>query len=257
MIARFRQKLHVRSEAMLLSVERSLPKIMSWWLALALLACWARLSTSPLRGQSPELSTVLPYMLLTCAPLVSMALALTWFQGGDTFPQPIIRLARFGRWRIVTNAEARRHQLYGTSGIMVSLMLGTLLNVPVRAAEYLAGMPAISGNVPAWLGTLRLMMTLDVVVMSSLYTFAFVAALRLVPLFPRLLVAIWAIDLMMQLGIAEAVTTSGDLPRQVGAVLGKLLYGNVEKVLISAALWSPYLLLSRRVNITFRSRVPA
>ena len=40
-------------------------------------------------------------------------------------------------------------------------------------------------------------------------------------------------------------------------ILGTMLDGNVKKVLISAALWSPYLLLSRRVNVTFRSRVPA
>jgi hypothetical protein len=36
-----------------------------------------------------------------------------------------------------------------------------------------------------------------------------------------------------------------------------LLEGNVKKVLISAGLWLPYLLLSRRVNVTFRHRVPA
>jgi hypothetical protein len=46
---------------------------------------------------------------------------------------------------------------------------------------------------------------------GSLYTIAFVAALRKVPLFPRLL----------------------------------------------AAIWLPYLLLSRRVNVTYRSRIPA
>jgi hypothetical protein len=47
------------------------------------------------------------------------------------------------------------------------------------------------------------------------------------------------------------------LPPQVGHALGELLEGNVKKVLISAALWSPYLLLSRRVNLTYRCRVPS
>jgi len=242
---------------MLVSVESSLPKIMTWWLALALLACLARVRTSPLQGQTPDFETILPYILLTCAPLVSMGLALKWFEDGDRQPQPKIRLARIGRWRSVDPSEARRHPLHGTTGIMVSLLIGTLLNVPVRAAEYLAATPAIAGQVPAWLGTLHLMMTLDVVLMSSLYTIAFVAALRRVPLFPRLLVAIWAIDLTMQVSIAQAVTAGGDLPRPVAAVLGMLLEGNVKKVLISLAVWTPYLLLSRRVNVTFRSRVPA
>ena len=33
--------------------------------------------------------------------------------------------------------------------------------------------------------------------------------------------------------------------------------GNVNKVLIGIALWSPCLLLSKRVNVTYRNRVPA
>ena len=36
-----------------------------------------------------------------------------------------------------------------------------------------------------------------------------------------------------------------------------LLDGNVKKVLISVALWLPYLLMSKRVNVTFRHRVEA
>src|SRR5690606_7421729 len=105
-------------------------------------------------------------------------------------PQPSLRLARVGRWRDVGRDEACRHSLYGSSGIMVSLLVGMLLNVPVRSLEYLAAMPALAGNVPEWLSTLRFAMTLDVVLLSSLYTIAFVAALRRVPIFPRLLVAV-------------------------------------------------------------------
>jgi hypothetical protein len=138
---------------------------------------------------------------------------------------------------------------------MVSLLVGMLLNVPVRALEYLAAIPALSGPVPAWLSTLHLMMTLDVVLLSSLYTIAFVAALRRVPLFPRLLAAIWAIDLAMQLGIAGAVAGTEGLPPKVADALHTLLDGNAKKVLISIGLWLPYLLLSKRVNITYRHRV--
>ncbi|MEO7786857.1 MAG: DUF2569 domain-containing protein, partial [Sphingomicrobium sp.] len=202
MIAGISRALHGRSQAMLVSVESGLPTIMTWWLVLALAGSAVRVATSPLPGPALELSTLLPYTLLVCAPLVSMGLALTWFADGDRQPQPQIRLARVGRWRTVDHAEAVRHPLYGTSGLMVSLLLGTLLNVPMRALEYLAAMPAIGGGVPHWLSTLHLMLTLDVVIMTSLYTIAFVAALRRVPLFPRLLGAIWCVDLVMQLGIA-------------------------------------------------------
>ena len=101
-----------------------------------------------------------------------------------------------------------------------------------QAAEYLAAMPVLSGDVPPWLSNLHMVMTLDVVLLSSLYTIAFVAALRRAPLFPRLLVAVWVIDLVMQLGIAKTVAVGG-LPENVAVALQGLLEGNIKKVLIS------------------------
>ena len=248
------QRLHAKSAALLLSLEGGLPRIMTWWFVAAILGSAVRIAASPLHG-APGLDTYLPYILLVTAPLLSMALALHWFRGGDRLSQPATRLAVIGRWRDVPAHEARRHSLYGTSGVMVSLLVGILLNVPVRALEYLAAMPALAGDVPPWLSTLRFGLTLDVVLLSSLYTIAFVAALRRVPLFPRMLAAIWLIDLAMQLGIAGAVASTNGLPPPVGDALHTLLDGNVKKVLISAALWLPYLLLSKRVNVTFRHRV--
>jgi len=250
------QWLNAKSAALLLSIEARLSRIMTVWFVAAILACALRIAISPIRA-APDYSTFLPYVLLVGAPLVSMGLALIWFASSDNLAQPRTRLAIFGRWRSVDPAEAQRHPLYGSNGIMVSLLVGLLLNVPVRALEYLAAMPALSGHVPAWLSTLRLMMTLDVVLLSSLYTIAFVAALRRVPLFPRLLVAIWAIDISMQLGIAKVVSGTDGLPTPVADALHTLLDGNVKKVLISVCLWLPYLLMSKRVNVTFRHRVEA
>jgi hypothetical protein len=250
------QRLQSKSAALLLSIEASLPRLMTGWLVVAILASALRIATSPLRT-APELDTLMPYLLLVTGPLVSMGLALHWFRDGHLQPQPDTRLARIGRWRTVSRVEAEQHPLYGSSGIMVSLLVGMLLNVPVRALEYLAAIPALSGSVPAWLSTLHLMMTLDVVLLSSLYTIAFVAALRRVPLFPRLLAAIWAIDLAMQLGIAAVVAGTDGLPPRVAEALRDLLDGNAKKVLISTGLWLPYLLLSKRVNITYRHRVEA
>jgi hypothetical protein len=250
------QRLRAKSAGLLASIEGGLPRIMTGWLVVAMLACAVRLAVSPIRD-APDLSTILPYILLVGAPLVSMGLALIWFRGGDALPQPTTRLAVLGRWRSVTGDEARQHALYGSSGIMVSLLVGMLLNVPVRALEYLAAMPALSGPVPAWLSILHFAMTLDVVLLTSLYTVAFVAALRRVPLFPRLLAAIWVVDIAMQLGIASVVAGTEGLPPQVAEALRTLLDGNVKKVLISVALWLPYLLMSKRVNVTFRHRVEA
>ena len=250
------QRLSVKSAALLLSLEARLDRIMMGWLLVAGLACAARIATSPANGAF-GVEGLLPFLLLIVAPFASMVLALRWFADANNLRQPATRLAVLGRWRSITSVEARRHPLFGTSGIMVSLLVGMLLNVPVRAAEYLAAMPALSGSVPPWLSTLHTLLTLDVVLLSSLYTIAFVAALRRVPLFPRLLVAIWLVDIVMQLAIAKFTVAQGDLPSTVAAALHALLDGNVTKVLISVSLWLPYLMLSKRVNVTYRNRVAA
>ena len=257
MIDALKHRLHAKSAALLMSLETRLDRIMLAWLALAGLASALRIAVSPNRGSVPDLATFAPYVLLVLAPIASILLAMRWFADGERQSQPDTRLARIGSWNSISADEARRHEFYGTSGIMVSLLVGMLLNIPVRAAEYLAAMPALSGPVPPWLTTLHLLMTADVVLLSSLYAIAFVAALRKMPLFPRLLAAIWMIDLAMQLLTAELVAGAPGLPPAVGAALHSLLDGNAKKVLISIALWLPYLLMSKRVNVTYRHRVPA
>jgi len=256
MFDRFSNRMQAKSAALLLSLENRLNHIMFGWLALAGLASMVRVATSPLKGPI-AVGELLPYVLLVLAPFASMVLALRWFADGDRMEQPVTRLARAGKWQNVTRFEAQRHPLYGTSGIMVSLLVGMLLNVPVRAAEYLAAMPALSGPAPRWLESLHFAMTLDVVLFTSLYVVAFVAALRKVPLFPRLLVAIWISDITMQIFTAKLVTSAGGLPGPVASALQHLLEGNAKKVLISVGLWLPYLLLSARVNVTYRHRIPA
>jgi hypothetical protein len=196
-------------------------------------------------------------MLLIVAPFAATLLALRWFSAGHEQPQPATRLARVGRWVGVSRSDAEAHPLYGTGGIMVSLLVGMMLNVPVRAAEYLTAMPPMPVGAPSWLSALHFAMTFDAVLFSSLYMVAFVAALRRVPLFPRFLVAIWACDLAMQLGTAGLVKHAGHVPAGVADALTNMLTGNVKKTLISVGLWLPYLLLSTRVNVTYRHRVPA
>lgn len=250
------QRLSAKSNTILLQLQSGLDRILLWWLFAAALACAARIALTPLRAPL-GLDVIFPYLLLVLAPATSMVLALRWFRDGDQLPQPKTRLALVGRWTNVCRDEARDHSLYGAGGIMVSLLIGMLLNVPVRAAEYLAAMPALSGTVPPWLSTLHMLMTVDVILFSSLYTIAFVAALRRVPLFPRLLAAIWIGDVGMQLLTADLVAATPGLPGNVAGALHSLLDGNVKKVLISVALWLPYLLLSERVNVTYRQRIPA
>lgn len=258
MLSAIGNRLHTRSAALLLSLENRLDRVLQGWLLVAGLASALRIATTPpWAAAHGVLPVVLPYLLLIVAPFASIVLSLRWFRDGHLQSQPGTRLAVAGRWKRVLPNEARAHRLYGTSGIMVSLLIGMLLNVPVRAAEYLVAMPPVGGTVPPWLSSLHLAMTFDVVLFTSLYGIAFVAALRKVPLFPRLLAAIWVADVTMQLATAKLVASAGSVPPEVVQALEPLLYGNIQKVLISVVIWLPYLLLSRRVNVTYRSRVPA
>jgi hypothetical protein len=237
-----------------MELESKLPKLVLAWLLLMTAASALRISVSP-QAEFNEIALP-PYLLLTLAPAVSFVLALRWFANGHLLPQPQRRLAFVGSWNAVSAEEASRHPLHGTSGIMVSLLIGMLLNLPIRAAEYFVTMPALSAGVPQWLVSLHLAMTLDMVIMSSLYVVAFVAALRRVPLFPRLLLFVWVLDIASQLMIAQAAV-SADLPSGVATALQDLLGANIKKTLISVGLWLPYLMLSKRVNVTYRHRTPA
>jgi hypothetical protein len=256
MFDRISTRMSNRSAALLMTIDNRLDRILQLWVLLAGMAATARIVFSPHLAPIASFSTCASYMLLVAAPFASTLIALRWFRDGDAQGQPATRLAVLGKWRTVTPNEAQGHRLYGTSGIMVSLLVGMMLNVPVRAAEYLAAMPPIPDAAPHWVSTLHFAMTLDVVLFSSLYMIAFVAALRRVPLFPRLLLAIWLGDLAMQLATAHFVAAT-QVPPNVADALQSFLTGNVKKVLISMALWLPYLLLSTRVNVTYRNRVPA
>jgi len=257
MFDRVSKQMRARSAAVLTTIDTRLDEILKYWLLLAGLLSTARISFSPHPSSGTGFSTFLSYTLLVVAPFASTLLALRWMPDGTRQAQPSTRLARFGKWRTVDHREAQRHPLYGATGIMVSLLIGMMLNVPVRAVEYMTAMPPLPDVAPRWLSALHFAMTFDVVLFGSLYMIAFVAALRRSPIFPRLLAAIWAADLAMQLLTAQLVAGAGDLPPAVASALHNLLEGNVKKVLISVALWLPYLLLSTRVNVTYRSRVPA
>ena len=252
-----RKHMRRRSAAMLLSLEGGMPRIMLGWLLFAVGACTLRIAVSPWRGAGPDLATILPYLLVIGAPLISMALATRWFAAADQNAQPRVRLARIGKWQAISPDAALRHKLYGTSGLMFPLLVGMLVNVPLRTAEYLAAMPALSGSVPEWLRTLNLLMTADVVLLSSLYVVVFVAGLRRLPTFPRMLAMLWLVDLGVQAAIAGAASLEPGLPAPVSAALDGLLRANMMKAGVSIAIWLPYLLLSKRVNVTFRHRIPA
>jgi hypothetical protein len=245
-----------RSRRLVRALAPRMESLILGWLIVfgAAAALRTAFALSPIRDVSDFGEIFLPYALAALAPVAGYRLAMAAFPGDRLPAQASFRLAIYGRWRRLDPLQARTHPAFGPFGFMASLLVGMLLNVPVRSFEFLLAVPAMNHHAPAWGTTIFYMMAFDVITMNFLYAVCFVMALRSVPLFPRMLLLAWSTDLALQLAIARTTAEAGLHP-QVAVALEDLLSGNMSKVLISAAIWLPYLLLSDRVNVTYRSRV--
>lgn len=245
-----------RSTAIAGWLSRNAGAICLAWFSLFSFAAAIRLlfPATPVHGWGDALEMALPYGLIALSPVIGFKLASACFPPGTLCQQPEFRLALYGRWRRLNVLEARSNPLFGPAGFMASLLVGLMLNVVFRSFEFLLSMPPVNHHGPEWAQRMFMIMAADVVVMSFFYMVCFVMALRTIPLFPRMLLFVWALDIVMQLIIAREIGTMPGLPVEVAAPLKGLLEGNIKKVLISAFVWIPYLMLSERVNITYRQR---
>jgi hypothetical protein len=253
------ENIAARSRAIARFFELRMSAVAVAWLVIVGLAILPRLlfPLTPVAGLGGAIRLMTPYVLIALAPIAGYLVASGSFPRGLIAGQPQIRFAIYGRWRALGVIEARQNPAYGPAGFMASLLVGLLLNVVVRTFEFLLSMPAMGGSAPLWGDRLFGLMAADVVIMSFFYMVCFVMALRTVPLFPRMLLFAWCVDVAMQLVIAGAIMATPGVPAMVSAPLHGLLQGNITKVLISAFVWLPYLILSDRVNVTYRRRVRA
>lgn len=260
LLQRWFDRLSAESRRMAVLLEIKIELLLHCWLWFcAVLGGLKLLGLAALYPQAVQLADLpllaLPYLLIALAPVAGYRLATACFPAGRLLAQPGLRLARFGRWRAVPAFEASSASIYGPSGVIVSLIAGLLISIVLRSGEYFVAIPAIPLLAPVWARTIIQVMTIDMVVMGFLYSVCFVMALRSVPYFPRMMVLTWCLDLTMQLGIASTMAATHDLPVEVAQALQPFVTGNLQKVLISVTLWLPYLLVSRRVNLTFRHRI--
>jgi hypothetical protein len=258
-LTRQSQTIRVRSARLVGFLDSRMDLLINGWICLIVLAGLAKVgaATALPANIGDALALLLPYLLIALAPIAGYRITTGSFPRGVLTAQPEIRLARIGKWRPLDVISARTNPAYGPIGFMASLLVGILLNVPTRTLEYLAAVPAVVASAPAWAQTYFLFMTADVIVMNFFYMVCFVLALRSNPLFPRMLLFAWAFDIMMQLVIAHRLAAAPALPQEIVEPLVTLLRGNITKVLISAFVWLPYVILSERVNVTYRLRTAA
>lgn len=259
MIDRVGTSLQHRSVSLVRRLDIDLRKIVFIWVGFASFFCGLRAAFPASQTDTSGIAMIsfAPYIIVIGAPVAALLFTASLFRPDAIHPQPAIRLARYGRWRKLDCVSVRSLPFYGASGVMASLLLGMLINIPVRTGEFLVAVPALGSDAPAWFHVLFFAMLTDVTVMSSLYAVAFVMALRNVPSFPRFLLLVWMLDLLAQMSIAQAAAHLVTLPADIAAPLQSLLEGNLKKVAISLVLWLPYLIVSDRVNLTYRRRVRA
>jgi hypothetical protein len=251
--------LQSRSRTLIAFLDMRMEMLIVGWIGTTVFIGLAKLTQARAWFADPgdALITLLPYLLITFAPIAGYRVAVESFPRGLLSAQPDLRLCRYGAWRQLNPVAARENVVFGPTGFMASLVAGILLNVPFRSFEFILSIPAIGPGAPDWAQGLIAVMTLDVVAMNFFYMVCLVMALRSVPLFPRMLLFAWGIDLAMQFTIAHFAASAQDMPPVVVRALKGLLIGNINKVMISAFVWLPYLILSDRVNVTFRQRVRA
>lgn len=256
------RRLHDESRRIALFFERRIVALLAIWASIAILGGLMRVAV--LFHNYPHLATddripglMLPYLMIAAAPGLAYWLASRAYPQGLGRNQPSLRLAAFGSWQALPEGKAQSYPGYGFEGFLVSLAGGMLLTMIMRLGTYLLAMPAMPVGAPAWATAAFRIMSFDVAFLSFMYTVCFTMALRAAPLFPRMLVLTWCYDLLMQLAIAKYIAAAGVVPGIVAGPFAELLGGNVRKVLISMAIWLPYLVLSTRVNLTYRNRVRA
>jgi Protein of unknown function (DUF2569). len=247
------QQLHRRSIRLIAAAERSIGLIAALWAAALTAILAIRFAQLP---ADPSWSSLVIHLMLVLSPAAGITLAARAFPRRRLFALPEIALARIGRWKSLDLVAAHSHPSFGATGLMTGLAIGLLLNILMRTGEFLMVMPVMAQTGPSWAQALFFAMAADCIIFNLLYAMTFIMAVRHVPWFPRVLLLVWTADVAVQLLIAQFMGAQ-PLPAQVVPPLVALLTGNIQKTLISIALWVPYLLLSERVNVTYRRRVRA
>lgn len=238
-------------------LDKGMARLFLVWLCCTIPLALFRLANpaSVVHDPSDAAPILIAYTLLIVAPAAGYLIARNAFLSERAKDQPFFRFAVIGKWRPLDKRSVQSHGSFGAVGFMASLLIGLLLNVVFRTGEFFLAVPAMSNHAPDWGQAMFTMMAADVIITNFFYMVCFVMALRNIPLFPRMLLFAWSVDILMQLLVANQIAIAGDVPAMVSQPLVSLLHGNISKVLISAMVWLPYLILSERVNVTYRHRV--
>src|SRR5262245_50098904 len=132
--------LRERSKSLATFLDLRLEGLIPAWIGVTMLIALAKVAAAPRPPQDllHASALMLPYLVVALAPIAGFRLASGSFPRGLLSAQPSIRLCHYGTWRELGELEARGNPRFGPAGFMASLVLGILLNVPVRSLEFFA-----------------------------------------------------------------------------------------------------------------------
>jgi len=170
-------------------------------------------------------------------------------------------------WRQLSPQEAGQHPLYGVRGWLLFFMILVVIAMAVRIYGLLVG-PAMDTPGDVQVEVNATFVTAFNAIAIVLYAFVLFMAFSYHPAFPTVAIAaLWigvALDVVGMLFFPTEITVTGGRPeaRQVlqqqidQTATASLTIGLIVNVVI-ALLLTWYFLSSKRVNVTYRHRVPA
>jgi hypothetical protein len=170
-------------------------------------------------------------------------------------------VANEGRWATVPLEIAKRHALYGVGGWLWLVVLGNVIS-PIRIALSLG--PLYSSIDYANLHPRLAAFIYGEIVFNAIVVLWSVANLFLLfskhRLFPRSLVGLLAFSSVfvpLDAFVARWVTDSIGQAMPWEEVFDTDTVREIGRSIVGAAIWIPYALMSRRVNVTYLNRVRA
>lgn len=165
------------------------------------------------------------------------------------------------RWATVPPEIAKQHPLYGVGGWLILVAIG-MIAAPVRILVTLA--PVYGAIDYASLHPTMFAFVLGEIAVNAVLVLWSIANMFLLfsknPLFPRSwigLMALSAVFVPADAVITKLVVDSIGQPMDWGQIFDLDTTREIGRAIVGAAVWIPYALISRRVNVTFLGRVRA
>ncbi len=149
-------------------------------------------------------------------------------------------------WKDLPSEELAQHQYYGVWGWLMAFYVLSVLGFVKGIADFFLPDPEA---LKMFFDMPNMLMTVSVISLALQLPFLILVPLRH-PLMVNASITCTWIHVVIMLPFTLSIEVTLDAPESLGVVIA-------AGILVISGLWTWYLLSSKRVNLTFRHRVPA